>query len=140
VILNIATLNIVISFFAVLSIFSIILSVMAVIGMFGWEFGISESISVVLVVGFSVDYTVHLGSHYIHSPYEDRYQRSKFALFEMGISILGGAITTIGSGVFLMPCVIIIFHKMAIMIISTIMFSLFYSLIFFVTLTHICGP
>jgi hypothetical protein len=113
---------------------------MAVIGMFGWEFGISESISVVLVVGFSVDYTVHLGSHYIHSPYEDRYQRSKFALFEMGISILGGAITTIGSGVFLMPCVIIIFHKMAIMIISTIMFSLFYSLIFFVTLTHICGP
>jgi predicted RND superfamily exporter protein len=30
----------------------------------GWEMGVSESIGVVLLIGLSVDYVVHLASHF----------------------------------------------------------------------------
>jgi hypothetical protein len=140
IVLCLATMNIVVASFATLAILMIIISVMAQIVMSGWNFGITESISVVIVVGFSVDYTVHLGSHYVHSPFQDKYRRTRFALSEMGVSIIGGAITTMGSAIFLIPCLFVIFDKMAFLILGTIGFSLFYSLVFFVMITHLIGP
>jgi predicted RND superfamily exporter protein len=32
-----------------------------------WEMGASESIAMVIIIGFSVDYVVHLAAHYVHS-------------------------------------------------------------------------
>jgi hypothetical protein len=58
----------------------------------------------------------------------------------MGISVMGGAITTFGSAIFLMPCVILFFNKMAILMFATISFSFLFSLVFFVAMTHTCGP
>ena len=31
----------------------------------GWDFGVIESLAVVIVIGFSVDYNVHLGHAYL---------------------------------------------------------------------------
>jgi len=62
--------------------------------------GVSESISVVMLIGFSVDYIIHLSADYVHSPYKSRHDKMKQAYGEMGISILSGAITTFGAGCF----------------------------------------
>ena len=50
----------------------VIISVVAIMAMNGWEFGISESISVVILIGLSVDYVVHLASDYKHSAEKTR--------------------------------------------------------------------
>ena len=47
----------------------IILNVIAIIPLMGLQLGSSESIGIVVCVGFSVDYVVHLASHYVHSKY-----------------------------------------------------------------------
>jgi len=62
--------------------------------------GVSESISVVMLIVFSVDYIIHLSADYVHSPYKSRHDKMKQAYGEMGISILSGAITTFGAGCF----------------------------------------
>ena len=66
-----------------------------------WQLGTIESVAVVITIGFSVDYVIHLSSDYMHSSAESRNNKMKQAYTEMGISILGGAVTTFGSGFFL---------------------------------------
>lgn len=102
--------------------------------------GIAESITVVILIGFSVDYVVHLANHYVESSYNDRYNRTKEALQEIGISIVSGAITTLGSGIFLFFATVSIFTKFAVLIVSTISFSLLFSLLFFISMMHAFGP
>lgn len=106
----------------------------------GWELGVAESIAIVILIGMSVDYVVHLANHYIESVYPDKYRRMRMALKDLGISIISGASTTIGSGMFLFLATILIFNKFAILIVSTILFSLAYSLFFFSALNHMFGP
>ena len=108
--------------------------------MLGWSLGILEAISVVIIVGFSVDYVVHLANHYVESVYQDRYRRMKDALTSIGISIVSGAITTIGSSIFLLMATILFYEKFAVLVLSTILFSLYFSLVFFVCINHWIGP
>ena len=48
---------------------TIVVSVVAIMTMRGWALGTTESISVVILIGFSVDYVIHLSADYMHSPY-----------------------------------------------------------------------
>jgi predicted RND superfamily exporter protein len=58
--LTIVTCNMLIAFWAIFSVGMILVSVIAVMVYQGWEMGVSESISVVMLIGLSVDYIVHL--------------------------------------------------------------------------------
>jgi predicted RND superfamily exporter protein len=42
-------------------------SIMALIQGIGWEMGISESIAMIIFVGLSVDYVVHIAHNYVES-------------------------------------------------------------------------
>lgn len=53
----------------------VIISVIAVMVFEGWQLGISESIGVVILIGLSVDYVVHLSTHYIHSKKEKKEEK-----------------------------------------------------------------
>ena len=75
----------------------------------GWMLGISESVCVVILIGFSVDYVIHLSSDYTHSPFKSRHDRMKQSYTEMGVSILSGSITTFGAGAFLSLATIVTF-------------------------------
>ena len=108
--------------------------------MSGWEMGASESVAMVVTIGFSVDYVCHLAAHYVHSGEKLRYYRSTEAITDMGVSIFSSGITTLGSGFFLFGCTIIFFQKFAIVIVSTVLFSLAYALIYFQALCHVIGP
>lgn len=118
----------------------IVVNVLGIIPYMGWQLGSSESVGVVVCVGFAVDYVVHLASHYVHSTYRNRYDRTKESLREMGISILSGSLTTMLATAVLFLCVIITFYKFAIFVISTIVFAIFYSLFFFCSLCDLAGP
>jgi len=135
-----ATFNVIQAVFSIICISLIVTSVISIMVFCGWELGVSESVAVVILIGFSVDYVVHLASHYIRSAHSNRYDRVQEALQEIGISIFSGAVTTFGAGIFLFFATIIVFYKFAIMIVSTITFSLIYSMLFFAAIMHVCGP
>ena len=71
-VLLIATKNIILTFFAIICVTIVIVSVVAIIVLQGWQLGVAESISIVIVIGLSVDYVVHLASDYHHSVHPNR--------------------------------------------------------------------
>jgi predicted RND superfamily exporter protein len=102
--------------------------------------GVSESVSVVLIIGFSVDYVIHLSADYTHSPFKSRHDKMKQAYGEMGVSILNGAITTFGAGCFMFLGVSKPLRKIAFLITSTIAISFFVAMVVFGAIIHIVGP
>lgn len=87
----------------------VVTGVIALMVLSGWELGVIESVATVIVIGFSVDYVVHLAAHYVHSPLHQRNDRAKDSISAMGISIFSGAVTTMGSGVFLFGGTLVFF-------------------------------
>ena len=67
IILLIATGNIIQASVSILCVALVIMSILAVFKINGQQFGVMESISVVVLIGFSVDYIVHYSADYIHS-------------------------------------------------------------------------
>ena len=57
IILMIATFNIIQSLLSILCVSTIIVSVLAIMKLFGWQMGISESISIVLLIGLQTPQT-----------------------------------------------------------------------------------
>lgn len=139
-ILTIVTCNMLIAFLAILSVGMIMVSVIAVMVYQGWEMGVSESVSVVMLIGLSVDYIVHLAQAYKRSVASHRSAKTKFAFQEMGVSIFSSTITTFLAGVALFGGQIVIFQKFALVICTTILFSFLVSMLFFGALLHIIGP
>ena len=108
-ILLIATRNILVALYAIKAVFFIVMSVVAIMVLKGWQLGVSESIAMVIIIGFSVDYVVHLAAHYVHCTTPSRYEKSTESVAAMGVSIFSGAMTTLGSGVFLFGGTVIFF-------------------------------
>ena len=106
----------------------------------GWEIGASESLSMVILIGFSVDYVVHLSSDYTHSAHSSRNDKMKQAFKEMGVSITSGCFTTFGSGAFLFGGEVVFFGKFAVIITSTVAISLLVAVFLFGSLMHLLGP
>ena len=102
--------------------------------------GVGESIGTIMVIGFSVDYVVHLAAHYVHSAAITRFPRTTESLGEMGISIFSGAMTTIGSASFLFGGAMNIFKKFAFILTTTCAIALLFSLVYFIALSHGFGP
>jgi protein dispatched 1 len=140
VILLFATLNVMISIYAIMAVGCICSSVVGLMVLLEWQMGVSESIAMVIIIGFSVDYVVHLAAHYVHSAKEMRTDRATEAIRDMGISIFSGAVTTLGSGIFLYNCNVKFFVKFATIMVSTVSFSLIYAFFFFMALAHAIGP
>jgi len=106
----------------------------------GWEIGVSESLAMVILIGFSVDYVVHLSSDYVHSAHYSRHDKMQQSYQEMGVSILSGCVTTFGSGVFLFGGKLVTFNKFAIMITCTVVISFVVSMFLFGAIMHSFGP
>jgi predicted RND superfamily exporter protein len=62
-----ATFNTIVSLFAIISIIFIVASVLGVVQMNGYDLGVAESIAGIIVIGFSVDYVVHLAHMYMEA-------------------------------------------------------------------------
>jgi len=139
-ILLIFTNNIIVSFFAIFAIFGVMLTMTIMMFIANWDFGVIESIALVVVIGFSVDYVVHLGHAYLESTFQDREQRLTMALLTMGVSVTSGAFTTALSGVPLCFSVFIFFYKMGLLIVFVCFLALSWSLLFFMALLAVAGP
>lgn len=111
VVLLISTGNILISIYATLSLCGVVCTLLGFMVVLGWELGTIESLCATILVGLSVDYVVHLANSYIESHSVDRAGRVKDMIVEMGITVVGGAITSVGASAVLLLCKIQFFFK-----------------------------
>ena len=139
-VLLISTGNVVQAVISILCVGVIIISVVCIMVLKEWELGTIESISVVITIGFSVDYVIHLSNDYMHASAESRHAKMKQAYTEMGISILSGAITPFVAGIPLFGGKLIFFTKFGVLICFTVAISFFVSMALFGAVIHICGP
>merc|ERR1719277_1253862 len=105
--------------------------------------GVTESIAGIIVIGLAVDYVIHLGHMYLevgHLGYETRAERWRMALNNMGVTVLAGAVTTLVAGLSMRFCQMTFFLQMSTLISITIVYSLLYTLFFFMCLLRVLGP
>merc|ERR1712159_647067 len=140
IVLLIATRSWVVALCAIACISSIVSSVMAFMFCLGWKLGVLEALVLVMVIGLSVDYVVHMADAYLEAPAEERGERTKFMLTKMGAAVVNGGITTIGAAGFMCATYIIFFKKFGIVILVTVCQSLLTSLFFFSAMMIVIGP
>ena len=145
VVLLYSTENFLVALYAIFGIALIVASVLGTIEyIYGWDLGVPESLMGNLVVGFSVDYTIHLGHMFVAASREhdlsNRVDRFSFAIRKMGGTVVGGAVTTLGAGLFMLPCQLLFFYKLGLLMVTTIFFSLIYSFGFVMPLLAAAGP
>jgi len=142
--LLLATHNVILSFFAILSVGSIVANTLGMCQFYlGWYLGTAEAIAGVMVIGLAVDYTIHLGHMYDHGStvgLHSREEKFAYAIEKMALTVIAGAITTAGAGIFMFACQSTFFPKMATLISGTVIFSIIYSLLFFMPLLSLVGP
>merc|ERR1712087_332741 len=140
VILTISTMNPFIAFLAVLDIMLVVFIILGFIKVVGWKLGQIESIAATILVGLAVDYVVHVANAYMESKKTDRYSRVRNALTEMGGTVLGGAVTSLGASFFLFFCNFQFFSKFGTFMFLTIGLSFLFVFFFFVPALLIFGP
>ena len=70
--LCVSTRSLGLSLLAILTVFLIILTTIAVLVLLGWELNILESVIITLAIGLSVDFTLHYGIMYRLAGHGDR--------------------------------------------------------------------
>mmetsp|Transcript_29152 Transcript_29152/g.65999 ORF Transcript_29152/g.65999 Transcript_29152/m.65999 type:complete len:992 (-) Transcript_29152:160-3135(-) len=144
IVLICSTQNIILAMFAVMSIGSIVMCVLGFCkSAMDYDLGVGEAIAGVIVIGYSVDYVVHLAHIYCDAAahgIKTREERSVFAIKNMGATVFAGAITTAGSGMFMFFCFMTFFFKMAVLICMVIFYSFLFALFFFMSLAFLIGP
>ena len=131
-----------------MSIFGVVLAVTATIcGPLGWQLGVIESICITIVVGLSVDYTIHLGHIFsitlvddTQEPAEQRFRKAREALSSMGVSVFSAAITTFGSAVFLCMSYVLFFRNFGIFVVLNIFYSTLFAFIGYMAFMMWVGP
>ena len=99
-----------------------------------------EAVNLCLIVGLAVDYVVHFAEGYHMSSYTTRLDRIQDTLQRVGISVLSGAITTLGASFFLMFARIVFFFQFGVFVFCTIGSSMVFSLFVFMAAYSIMGP
>lgn len=117
------------SLLGIFHILTIIVTLMSMINLYGWQFGLVESTSVIVFVGVSFDYVVHICHSYNHSIFWMRKERMDSAYTQMGQTIFGGALTTLFSGMFLVNCETDTLYKFGILLLTTILSAMIIALI-----------
>ena len=93
-VLTLSTMNILIAAYAMINISFIVICCIGFMVVVGWQLGTIEGILVTICIGFSVDFVVHIAIAYVESDATlKRYEKTKTALAEMGISVLGATLT-----------------------------------------------
>merc|ERR1719401_1998883 len=125
---------------------TVILMVFALfITIVGWSLGIFEAVGLIVVVGLSVDYTVHIchsfnECRFVAGRKASRAERTTHALMEMGVSVVSGAATTFLASLFLLPTSFTFFFYFGIFMLVTVVVSLSVALTLLPALLYTWGP
>jgi hypothetical protein len=133
--------------------------------MMSWKIGSIEVISLVIFVGYSVTYSLHVAHSYAEASVDllnegkagdeeaplnlptgqlslraSRQLRTRLAIHHMGTAVLSSAFSTLGSSMFLLFCTMVIFKKLGSVIIAVTVLSVVCSLVSLPAFLMLMGP
>jgi predicted RND superfamily exporter protein len=106
----------------------------------GWQLGQNESLCIMVLTGFAVDYVVHLSHAYMESTAPNRLERVHDALRDLGISVFWGMLTSMFAAAALASCQIQFLSKFGIFFMLTISYAYLWSVLFLMPLLACIGP
>ena len=123
------------------TIFFILMASSATLVGLGWELGYLECICFSILIGISCDFIIHFGYAYKHFEGNvDRRLRARFAVVDMGPSILAAASTTVAAACVMLFCSTPFFTKFATILLVTILYATIGSFIFYIVIVDLFGP
>lgn len=134
------TLNLLISFYAILTVTFTIFTTIAVLIIMGWKLNILESIAVSSAIGLSVDFSLHYGVHYRFSPDLDRTSSTRYALSRMIGPTLMAAITTGMAGIFMLASRVLPYIQIGVFLLIIMTSSWIYATFFLMSVLSVVGP
>ena len=106
----------------------------------GIRFNSISVVNLVMAVGLSVDYTLHLVHRFLHSDAEGRAERTKDALVSIGPAVLVGGFSTFAGVLPMTGANSIIFRTFMKLMFGTVLFGLAVGLVLVPTLLAAMGP
>jgi len=141
VILLVTTRSIMGTFLSLFTLAAIVVCVIGVLVLAGWQLNIMESLIISVAVGVSVDFCAHYCHTYLQAPNrKNRAESVEYMLTVMGVSVLTGAITTCISGMFMLPAQTLFFYQFGLFLCVTMCFSWLYANFFLAPMLGIAGP
>ena len=106
----------------------------------GWQLGMAESLSMMILTGFAVDYVVHLAHAYMESRKASRVERVHEALAALGISVFWGMLTSVIAAGVLSTLQLQFFSKFGFFFLLCIGWSYLWAVLFLMPLLAFVGP
>jgi hypothetical protein len=125
---------------ALLSMLAIILAVIAILVALKVKFGIVEAISLTILVGISVDFSLHLAESFTRSHFTSRGLRGVDAVSRVGYPIFSAAMTTMSAVIPMLWCQVQVLVRFGQIIPLCIVMSLVYGVHFFLPMLMSFGP
>ena len=131
-----------ISLLATVAIGSIVIAVIGFVKMLGWVLNPYIATCVTILVGFSVDYTVHMAVAFAEAgnQFETRKDKVVHSVSTMGVSVTAGALSTAGASAFLLGATITFFNSFGIFILTAVCSAYIFAMYFFPALLALVGP
>ena len=140
VVIALATRSVRLAFVCMLTILNVVGSFTGfMVGVFGMEPGMIESVVLMVSVGIMLDPLTHV-AHAFNEACGSRAQRLAHGLTTIGISVLAGALSTAGSCLFLLCCTINLFSQFGRLLCTLLVVTILYTNTFLAPLLLLVGP
>jgi len=143
-------LDFVLSMWVVLSVLGVTISLAwFMIAVLGWGVGAIEVLGLIVFVGYSITYALHIAHNYQEHMLELDSSLSKKVRREEAVSeamrcmagaVMGSAVTTLGASFFLFFCNLIIFVKLATVLFAVTFFAMVFSTVALPAALLVAGP
>ncbi|XP_054772823.2 protein dispatched homolog 1-like [Lytechinus pictus] len=132
--------NIILVLFIILSIGGAVITALAALVFAGWELNVFESSMMALIVGLTVDFTLHYGVAYLHCPEDDRKSRSHYSISTFSRANSMAALSSFIAGSLMLPADVIIFNQLGLALQIIMVCSWATGTFFFISLCRTVGP
>ena len=170
VIMFLATGNLLVTMYSIVTIIFAISTTIGILALLEWELNVVESITIILAIGLSIDFTVHFGVAYCSmlisatkakisiastkaantieslenqtrkKPKADRSLIIKDSINNLGSAVLMASLTTFLAGASMMPSPLLSFQLYGTFLMLVMLFSVTYAFFLFLPILAVIGP
>ena len=140
VVMLVTSLNVVITVYAIFTIFLTISVCAGILVLLGWELNFMESVMLTMSLGLSFDFYIHYGMGYRLSTLVNRKLRVEKSFRKVAASIFMAAATTFLARTCIMPTIILFYTQLGTFLMIVMTFSWLFATFFFQSLCYIIGP
>jgi len=134
------TKQIIIAFSALVTISCVLMSVLAMMKLAGYELGTITSVAISILAGFAVDFVVHLAHAFAASSKPTREGRFHDTFEVIAVSVFSGALTSVLAASVLLLCTLQFFAKFGFFLIFTVIWAWIWGNFFFMSVMYLIGP